>query len=666
MKDMVGNKFMKLKNELHIGKNDIIAMGLMLLALLILMQYRTYRPFLDESDNFLGGKILSRGGVIYKDYISQHMPGMYYIVGIIVKLGFTEIQEIRTCFYLLIFLSWIVMYFRYKNIFSLWIIPTFVFMYLSMFSISKGHTLLAEQIEIIAFMVIMCELFLFFKTKKLKLSSTIFISISTWLAIVCAMTAVWTIFFMALIFIIIYIEQLKSSENKKNIMNEIIRTSVIIAIPFIIWMVYLLKTNSVEEWFYQAYKFNQEVYGKYVNFSGIFKTVIAPFFGYGSMIWKAIQQLTVSLYSSVIILVYVVVNILFCIEMSRKGKIYGILMFVTIIAMGNRSFGIWSSDENMHATPYLAMTGFMLAYLLFEVWNVRKVTIIMLTFLMVVPITSALNEVSEYNNNIKYVETSDTAKYINALTKKNEKIFLVGFNEYNDYNAYNRMPATRLVHIHPWFMEEFQQDVINDLEKNKTRVIVNAEDMDIWGYKYVDYAASLRNYILQNYTQIGKSEANVWVRNDYYEKAFEKLNYDNNMIVPNNEELKGITSINGKRVSQCFVPKVKKLVKISTYITINGDIRDGYYMVDLYSQKDKKCIYSSVVPISGIVDGWQMFELDDVKVTPGNKYEVRISVAGVSETCNVNIGVIKNNASLKTKINNKLINQDLALRVYGK
>lgn len=62
--------------------------------------------------------------------------------------------------------------------------------------------------------------------------------------------------------------------------------------------------------------------------------------------------------------------------------------------------------------------------------------------------------------------------------------------------------------------------------------------MDIWGYKYVDYAASLRNYILQNYTQIGKSEANVWVRNDYYEKALEKLNYDNNMIVPNNEELK--------------------------------------------------------------------------------------------------------------------------------
>ena len=209
------------------------------------------------------------------------------------------------------------------------------------------------------------------------------------------------------------------------------------------------------------------------------------------------------------------------------------------------------------------MTGFMLAYLLFEVWNVRKVTIIMLTFLMVVPITSALNEVSEYNNNIKYVETSDTAKYINALTKKNEKIFLVGFNEYNDYNAYNRMPATRLVHIHPWFMEEFQQDVINDLEKNKTRVIVNAEDMDIWGYKYVDYAASLRNYILQNYTQIGKSEANVWVRNDYYEKAFEKLNYDNNMIVPNNEELKayfqenGIDDINNQLLDLCIFRKTK-------------------------------------------------------------------------------------------------------------
>ena len=31
----------------------------------------------------------------------------------------------------------------------------------------------------------------------------------------------------------------------------------------------------------------------------------------------------------------------------------------------------------------------------------------------------------------------------------------------------------------------------------------------------------------------------------------------------------------------------------------------------------KKCIYSSVVPISGIIDGWQMFDLDDVKSDSG-------------------------------------------------
>lgn len=46
-----------------------------------------------------------------------------------------------------------------------------------------------------------------------------------------------------------------------------------------------------------------------------------------------------------------------------------------------------------------------------------------------------------------------------------KRYFWSGFNEYNDYNAYNRMPATRLVHIHPWFMEEFQQDVINEFGK---------------------------------------------------------------------------------------------------------------------------------------------------------------------------------------------------------
>lgn len=657
---------LKKKSKIKFEKMDFVAIGLMILAFVILLQYRTYKPFLDESDNFVGGKIWSQGGIIYKEFISQHMPGMYYIVGLIIKLGFTGSVGIRSCFYCLIFVSWIVMYFRYRNLFSKWIIPIFSLMYLAMFNASMGYTILAEQIEILSFVIIICEFFLFLKNKSITIMSAVFISVSSCAAIACAMTASWAIACMAMLFIANYIKQLKNGENVKKVVIEIIRTGIIIVVPFALWMMYMWKTDSINEWFYQSYTFNQEVYCKYNNFSGILKTIINPFLGYGSMIWNAVQNLTTSIYSNIRVLAYVIINILFCVEIGKKEKSYGIIMFAVIVTAGSRSFAGWSLDENMHATPYLAITGFMLAYLLFDVWKNKKITTIVTLLLMIIPIATSLNDVSVYNSNTKNADKSYTQQYIETLTKKNEKIFLVTFGGYNDYIAYGRMPATRLVHIHPWFMEEFQQDVINDLEKNKTRVIVNAEDMDIWGYKYVDYAASLRNYILQNYTQIGKSEANVWVRNDYYEKAFEKLNYDNNMIVPNNEELKGITSINGKRVSECFVPKVKKLVKISTYITINGDIRDGYYMVDLYSQKDKKCIYSSVVPISGIVDGWQMFELDDVKVTPGNKYEVRISVAGVSETCNVNIGVIKNNASLKTKINNKLINQDLALRVYGK
>lgn len=656
---------LKRKQQFKFDKKDLMAIGLMILAFVILLQYRSYKPFLDESDNFVGGKIWSRGGIIYKDFISQHMPGMYYLVGLIIKIGFTGSVGIRSCFYCLIFISWIVMYFRYRDLFLKWVIPTFSLMYLAMFNASMGYTILAEQVQIISFMIIICEFFLFLKNKSITIVSAVLISISSWAAISCAMTSSWPIGFMALLFIVVYVNEIKKGADVKRIIIEIVRTGIIIVVPFILWMIYMWKTNSIDEWFYESYTFNQEVYSKYNDFSGILKTIINPLLGYGSMIWNSIQNLTTSIYSNVRTLAYVVINILFCIEIGKKEKIYGILMFIITVTIGSRSFAGWSIDLNMHATPYLAITGFMLAYLLFEVWNNKRTTIIVTVLLMIIPIAASLNDVSVYNSNTKNADKSYTQQYIDILTKKNEKIFLVEFGGFNDYTIYDRMPAARLVHIHPWFVEKFQQDVIDDLEKNKPRLIVNNENMEIWGHKYTEYAASLRNYILQNYTQIGKAEANVWVRNDYYKKALKKIKFEKNKIVPDKEISQGALTINNTKVSESFTPKVNNIIKISTYITVTGDVRDGYFMMDLYSKKDNKCIYSGAMPISTMVDGWQIFELNNIEVIPDNEYEVKISVAGVPETCAVNIGVIKDNSSIKTEIDEKSVDQDLAIRVYG-
>lgn len=661
-----GEKMTKLKNkEVYFDKKDIIAFAVMLISFLVLLQYRNYIPFLDESDNFLGGQIVSTGGLIYKDFVSQHMPGMYYICALIIKLGITGIANIRTFFYVLIFISWIAMYLRYRNLFSRWVIPAYTVFYLGMVSDSKGYTILAEQVEISAVVIIVCELMLFYKIKKLSLSSGIIIAVSCWLSIACTFTSIWAMACLALMFIANYIIRWKNGEDVKRGLTEIIRTGIMILIPFAIWIIYMWKTGTISEWFYQSYKFNQEVYSKYNNFSGILNTIIQPFFGYGYMIWNAVQEMATQVYASIIVLLYAVVNILFCFEMGKKKKIYGILMFVFIMAVGSRSFGSSVSDFKIHGTPYLAVTGFMLAYLLFEVWDRTKVSIVFVAVLALIPIADSMHDVSAYVAKQKEEKPSYTKQYIDLITEKNEKVYFVNFNGDVDYVEYQRLPAARLVHVHPWFMEIFQQDIVDDLKTNTPRVITYDETFTIWGYNVNEYASILRNYIYQNYEQIGKEEANVWVRNDYYEEAVSIINNEDKWINENDEWIEESVSISNNFASVTFVPQVNKLNEIQIYTTVSGDVRSGYYMIDVYKDDTGECIYSGAVPVEGILDGWQIFSLDDVKVTPGQQYKIQIMTDDIPEQCEVQLYFNRNDLESVAYLNKVKQDKAFAIRIYG-
>ena len=85
---------------------------------MILFAYRVNPAFLDEQDNLIGGKIVANGGHIYIDFISQHMPGMYYICMLFAQMGISTLVGYRVSFYFLIAVIWVFMYFRYQENFG--------------------------------------------------------------------------------------------------------------------------------------------------------------------------------------------------------------------------------------------------------------------------------------------------------------------------------------------------------------------------------------------------------------------------------------------------------------------------------------------------------------------------------------------------------------------
>ena len=74
--------------------------------------------FTDESDNFIGGMVVASGGRMYRDFVSQHMPVMYYICAVLKMLGADSVYEFRLYFYVILAVMWSFAAMHYKKQFG--------------------------------------------------------------------------------------------------------------------------------------------------------------------------------------------------------------------------------------------------------------------------------------------------------------------------------------------------------------------------------------------------------------------------------------------------------------------------------------------------------------------------------------------------------------------
>lgn len=58
-----------------------IGILIILLLSLLLLNFSNilHESFTDEYDNLLGGSIINNGGLLYKDFFSNHGPAAYYL-----------------------------------------------------------------------------------------------------------------------------------------------------------------------------------------------------------------------------------------------------------------------------------------------------------------------------------------------------------------------------------------------------------------------------------------------------------------------------------------------------------------------------------------------------------------------------------------------------------
>jgi hypothetical protein len=76
---------------------------------------RALPQYVDESDNLLGGQLITRGYRLYVDYFSQHMPAPYFFAAFASLIGARDLVTYRVVFAALVALVLLAAFLHFRS-----------------------------------------------------------------------------------------------------------------------------------------------------------------------------------------------------------------------------------------------------------------------------------------------------------------------------------------------------------------------------------------------------------------------------------------------------------------------------------------------------------------------------------------------------------------------
>ena len=256
---------------------------------------------------------------------------------------------------------------------------------------------------------------------------------------------------------------------------------------------------------------------------------------------------------------------------------------------------------------------------------------------------------------------------VQSITEHENDVYYLNLMIENYVNT-NRLPATRAMTIFPWFQDMFEDELLDDLKKNRPKVIAYAPTANVWEYVYQDYLEKIDPYIKENYTyanmiRIGY-DYNTWIRNDYVEEVEKKLNIqipDYTNSYGNLVELPATTNIVSQlKFEQNHIDKIE--LKFNTYNRLNFS-----KVKIVLKNNDQKEVYSKTISASEIPQN-SVYELAmDIDVDTEKTYILEISNEEVFENNFVGLyGITLKNDNNENYIvlNNQKSDYELYMNIY--
>ena len=465
----------------------------------------------DHNDNCRGGMLIAEGGVLYRDYVTQHMPNMYYLCAMFALLGTHSEAQFSLMFYAFESIIWTLIVMRghkahgIKKLMGLAVLVSVAMPLL----INMWSTLIiADVVQGLMSILLLLEFMQYYRDRILDWKRCLIISLCIWASVGSAFVSIFPFTVLGIGFLIVEVKNRKSIwTSRKETLKRYGRLTGLMVIPPLCAVLYFYLNDALMDAYQQAYVFNRQVYPiyRYGYGESILRSLLNAFISLKDLI-EAVLEFDIFATYQISYLVLTVITIINAVRKKRCGTFLICILTAFLFISGTRGY------RDLHSIPvwYTASLIISLYSGIMASWKRNKA--------MYKAISVAVVALLIMTGYITHLKSSDHVSWLESkvveLTDEDEDIFIDTFYFESVYlYQKGRRPVNRATYFLPWYMDWFEEENIKALEEKKPRIVLYHEGNIVWKYK--DFTPDFERALKAGYTQYGtgKWERCIWIRN---------------------------------------------------------------------------------------------------------------------------------------------------------
>lgn len=535
---------------------------LLLVAAVIIVLFYTnawHEEYPDEFDNIMGGWFILKGSLIYRDWFTHHGPVPYFLASIIEIFSGQSFVRFRVIYEIFI---------ASFSLYGYWYISksigrkyTYFYPFLLVFLGIIGtyywfQMLLADNIS--AFSILPCYLLVLLKSfhkKALTIKDLWFVSILLALAFYSSLAYAY---FIAIFAVFVLAEYYKYSPLKIKRLRSYYPL-LIFFVPHAVYGLYLFVTGSLNDYIFDGIRFNTQYYiYNYPRAAGDthinplrYAIVIAHlFYTDFSILLQGALKFEFAFPINTTLAVGSVGTIIF-LFLKRKIRL-GLLILLLIIYANARSNPLKSAETDYQSAVYimisLANVFFVLPALYRSISSpvtpVAKKYLygVLLIIISIYSFYSFIFIVRKYEDKmfLKYMgqaalvyDRPEIAPILNRVLSPDDSVYIGPF-EFEELFYTNVKLATKYQILIPGMghSPDVQAKIIQELSKNKPKIIVFDKNFYILGNRAGTYGQFLLDYLKENYVlAMDYREGNVRYTSTFGRGISSRLDIDANFYL---------------------------------------------------------------------------------------------------------------------------------------